>query len=594
MKNLSLNFKIGLVISIFVTALVTVSGVGIVKVMAINDSLNYLVDGVAQRQTIALSMDAITNEIKNQEKRLILEETKEGMEDIAKQLDSLEAELKEDIAKLKELNTPAIEKYVSEIPEKLVAWKEFNLEIRKHAYAGDNKEAYQVANKKSAPALRQVDERITEIVSIAKENMHIASKDTDTLVENSRILIIFTSIVALLLGISVAVLIMRAVSKAIDQVISSLDDSSNQVAAASQQIAATSEELSQSTTEQASSLEETAASVEEMNSMISKNSENARQASDTSSRSHQNANKGKQTVELMIQSIGEINEANANIMQQINHSNSQISEIVQVIAEIGNKTKVINDIVFQTKLLSFNASVEAARAGEHGKGFAVVAEEVGNLAEMSGNAAKEISAMLEGSIQKVEGIVKDTKSSVETLVAEGKKKVETGTKIAHDCGEVLEEIVQSISSVAQMSGEISSASQEQAQGIGEITKAMAQLDQVTQQNSAASEEAASAAEELSAQAETLKSGVHVLIETIRGANGKVNSQHEIGTAPRASRQKSSSKTTSVANAPSGRTPSNVVHIRRKADQGAAPVATFKKASGDDSVPSYDDDRFKDV
>jgi methyl-accepting chemotaxis protein len=89
----------------------------------------------------------------------------------------------------------------------------------------------------------------------------------------------------------------------------------------------------------------------------------------------------------------------------MNKSNDEISSIVKVIAEIGDKTKVINDIVFQTKLLSFNASVEAARAGEQGKGFAVVAEEVGNLATMSGKAAEEISSMLGDSMGKVELIV---------------------------------------------------------------------------------------------------------------------------------------------------------------------------------------------
>lgn len=102
----------------------------------------------------------------------------------------------------------------------------------------------------------------------------------------------------------------------------------------------------------------------------------------------------------MIHSITEISESNDRIMSQVADGNRKISEIVQVISEIGNKTKVINDIVFQTKLLSFNASVEAARAGEHGKGFAVVAEEVGNLAQMSGNAAKEISDMLNGSVSR--------------------------------------------------------------------------------------------------------------------------------------------------------------------------------------------------
>ena len=79
-------------------------------------------------------------------------------------------------------------------------------------------------------------------------------------------------------------------------------------------------------------------------------------------------------------------------------------EILGYIKSIEEKTKVINDIVFQTKLLSFNASVEAARAGEQGKGFAVVAEEVGNLATMSGTSAEEISKLLESSISHIESI----------------------------------------------------------------------------------------------------------------------------------------------------------------------------------------------
>jgi hypothetical protein len=93
--------------------------------------------------------------------------------------------------------------------------------------------------------------------------------------------------------------------------------------------------------------------------------------------------------------IMEIQETNKKLVDDVLEGNRKISEIVELVKEIGNKTKVINDIVFQTKLLSFNASVEAARAGEHGKGFAVVAEEVGNLASMSGQASKEISALLE-------------------------------------------------------------------------------------------------------------------------------------------------------------------------------------------------------
>jgi methyl-accepting chemotaxis protein len=221
-------------------------------------------------------------------------------------------------------------------------------------------------------------------------------------------------------------------------------------------------------------------------------------------------------VEEMIGAIEGISESNETIRVQIEESNKQISDIVTVIAEIDTKTKIINDIVFQTKLLSFNASVEAARAGEHGKGFAVVAEEVGSLAEMSGRAAKEISDLLESSIKKVEGIVEDTKTKVERLMHTSKDRIQNGTKIANQCGDVLNGIVGNVNSVNTMVAEIAEACLEQSQGVQEITKAISELDQATQQNAATSEETASAAEELAQQAVALKNVVHLLTETIQG------------------------------------------------------------------------------
>jgi methyl-accepting chemotaxis protein len=273
-------------------------------------------------------------------------------------------------------------------------------------------------------------------------------------------------------------------------------------------------------------------------------------------------------------------------MEQVNKSNESMAGIVKVIEEIGSKTKVINDIVFQTKLLSFNASVEAARAGEHGKGFAVVAEEVGNLAQMSGNAAKEISSLLEESVQKVNTIVHETKSSVEKLIADGKETVESGTQVARQCGEVLEEIVQNVSGVTSMAGEIATASQEQARGVGEITKAMGQLDQMTQQNAATSEECASAAEELSAQSEALKKAVQLLVMTVNGSDGRSDMQFAHAEPAR--------PTPVVKKAPTPKQASpNVVHLKTPAkDAAPAPAPTFKKASGD--VPSYNSAGFEEV
>jgi methyl-accepting chemotaxis protein len=204
------------------------------------------------------------------------------------------------------------------------------------------------------------------------------------------------------------------------------------------------------------------------------------------------------------------------MMKEIERNNQDILAIVKVISEIESKTKVINDIVFQTKLLSFNASVEAARAGEQGKGFAVVAEEVGNLAQMSGNSAKEIALLLEESTKKVELIVSNTKSKVDRLVVNSNEKIEQGSEIAKECGVILNAIVDNVESVNGVVNEISTASIEQDRGIKEISKAVNQLDQSTQQNSTATQQTANAAQQLSHQAEILRSTVLELLGTVNG------------------------------------------------------------------------------
>jgi methyl-accepting chemotaxis protein len=245
----------------------------------------------------------------------------------------------------------------------------------------------------------------------------------------------------------------------------------------------------------------------------------------------------------MMTAVGEISESTNLIMEAVETSNKEISEIVVLINDISSKTKVINDIVFQTKLLSFNASVEAARAGEHGKGFAVVAEEVGNLAQMSGNAAKEIASMLSDSVGRVEAIVEKTRSKMMTLVQSCREKVDHGSQQASACDKSLSEIHTNVSQVSQMVAEISQAFSEQERGIKQVSTAMNQMDQMTQQNAAVSRQSAEVAQSLKDRAESLRGSVTQLVTIVTG------SAHAIGNASKAgdhgpvaaSAKKSSSK-----------------------------------------------------
>lgn len=521
MKKWSLNFKIIAVLSLFVVASAIISVVGLTKMSDMNVTMNGIVDGDVNRMSRSQELKYFFSVQNINEKNFILEETKEGMSEIAGRMKKTHVELTTGIEELFKLVViPENKEHLAEFKELYEAWWENSLKVQAFSLAADNKSAFELS-KTQGRKLRLKGETILEkMMANTKNRMHQQTLNAADEYSKARVLLLAVCLSAILAGFSIAAIVLRTLNRSIDQVISSLTDNSNQVTSAAQQIASSSEELSQAATEQASSLEETAASVEELNSMIQKNADNARATSEVAMSTRDSSNKGREVISEMIGAIDDIKVSNTNIMEQINLSNQKISEIVKVIAEIGNKTKVINDIVFQTKLLSFNASVEAARAGEHGKGFAVVAEEVGNLAQMSGNAAKEITSMLDESILKVESIVSDTKQKVEHLILDGKHKVESGTRIAKECGVVLEEIVKNVSSVTQMANEISTACQEQAQGVQEITKAMNQLDQVTQTNAATSEEAASSAEELSAQADSLRAVVGTLVVTIKGGEAK--------------------------------------------------------------------------
>lgn len=250
----------------------------------------------------------------------------------------------------------------------------------------------------------------------------------------------------------------------INEILSNINSASEQVAAGSKQVSYTSQILSQGSTEQTCSIEEITASITQVAAQTKQNSMNANQANKLVISAKDNAIRGNEHMQEMLKSMSQINDASSNI-----------SKII----------KVIDGIAFQTNILALNASVEAARAGQHGKGFRVVAEEVRNLAARSANAAKETTAMIEGSI----------------------KKVGVGTKIANETAEALKKIVDGVAEAATIVAHIAEASNEQAAGIEQINTAIEQTAQVVQTNSATAEESASASEQLSAQAEILKESV---------------------------------------------------------------------------------------
>ena len=259
---------------------------------------------------------------------------------------------------------------------------------------------------------------------------------------------------------------LKSMNASLLQTVSEVRTGTDTIATASKQIAAGNLDLSSRTEEQASSLEETASSMEELTATVKQNADNARQANALAAAASGVAAKGGAVIGQVVGTMGEINA-----------SARQIADIISV----------IDGIAFQTNILALNAAVEAARAGEQGRGFAVVATEVRSLAQRSAAAAKDIKALIDNSVARVEA----------------------GSRLVNDAGTTMQDIVDSVSRVTDIMSEISAASLEQTAGIDQINQAISQMDQVTQQNAALVEEAAAASEAMQDQAARLAKVVSV-------------------------------------------------------------------------------------
>jgi methyl-accepting chemotaxis protein len=278
--------------------------------------------------------------------------------------------------------------------------------------------------------------------------------------------LIASGIVALV-GLLITVLMSRQVASRLDHFLGELErivtrvrEGADALSAAASQVSSLARSVSDGTTQQAAAVEETSASLEQINASIRKTAENS------------------QSMETMATSSARDGE----------ESGRAVARTVAAMKSIAGKISVIEDIAYQTNLLSLNAAIEAARAGEHGRGFGVVAEEVRRLSERAQTAAKDVRA--------------SAADSVETAVHSGK---------------LIEELVPNIRGTAELVREVSAASSEQARGVSHVDQAMSHVGEVAQRNASGAEELSATAEEMASQASALRT----LVASVRLDRGAV-------------------------------------------------------------------------
>lgn len=315
--------------------------------------------------------------------------------------------------------------------------------------------------------------------------------------------IMFFGLCASILSLLFGFYVIRKPVDALVDLAKHVSDVSQEVRQASESLSSSSQQLASSSQEQASSVEETSSSLEEISGLLTSALKSSQQSVDMS-------HKVSNLVNSSADSMSELQDS----MNQIAEANARVEVLAKLIEQIGEKTELIDEIVFQTRLLSFNASVEAERAGEHGRGFAVVAQEVGNLAQMSGKSASEISQIVKNSIKEAQEVVQFNRA-----------KVMLGVTLCKKTADQLSDIEGVSKEILAGAEHILRTSEEQNSGIQQINQSIQLISQATQENASSAEQISSNSSSLTNQGEMLVEVVGDL-ETLIYGTGKDHYQSQ--------------------------------------------------------------------
>lgn len=257
-------------------------------------------------------------------------------------------------------------------------------------------------------------------------------------------------------------------------------------------VTATAAELLRSSSEQNKAIQTISSSVESLCAALTQANVQAQQSARTSENIVIKSHGGQDTMRRLSENI-----------HDLESSIRSLDDIIQLNNSIAIRTDIINDIGFKTQMLSFNASIEAAHAGIHGRGFAVLAEEIGKLAESSGQAANDISQVMQ-----------NAQNSVSTIVQSVKNAVSHGNEISIEAIESFDDITEQIRAISDNSTEISIAADRHRNHLVELRDAIVHLETAAQINLTQASDMQRTAQNLSRQGDRIREVGSTITQTL--------------------------------------------------------------------------------
>lgn len=331
------------------------------------------------------------------------------------------------------------------------------------------------------PKRRELDSAIATFVDVEQRELEAARKDATATAASATTLLVGIVLAAVLLGIAIAIVLARTLSRQIATAVGQVQSSSAELQAAANQQATGAKE-------QATAMSEITTTISELLATSRQIAESAQRVAQIAGQTAGSAKTGESTVATADESIG-------GIRRQVDLVVTHMLELGKKSQQIGSVLDIVSELAEQTNILAINATIEAAGAGEAGKRFGVVADEIRKLADRVAGSTKEIRTL----IDEVRGAVNTTVMATET----GSKSVDAGSKQFQDVATAFRKITGMVSTTTEAAREIELSTKQQATAVEQVNVAIANVAQATKETEASSGQTLMTASQLAALSKDL-------------------------------------------------------------------------------------------
>lgn len=520
MRHWSFNRRIALASLTVVVALAIMAAAAVAGFVLIERSVEGYHDGFDNAQSVS-QLQLKLKDVRLMESDAILESDTDLLSTYPKRTADIFKDMENDISRIASRSEGATQAQVVEnIKNTINKRKDYSDQILRAAVAGDADKALELfdfANTESQDLEESIKTALSDLTAHGASQRAALKKELNGNLRNWMYLVLLLSLACVSIVPSIVHSNMSFIRRNMARSIDNLLDSAEKIEPIIQKLGTFGSKFKRGREAGQIAREKSGNAIQMLAESLIQHADSTGKAADFVAENAEKIQKSQVSAVIVVDAFAGAQGNTDALVDKVESYAARIEDALRAIENLSEKTKIINDFIFQTKIISFNAAVEAARAGDAGRGFSIVAEELAHLSQSSGQSAKDFTSALEIGLAGIETLLRESREDFKLLLSNNREVIERGSNAALHCTESIESLSKISQNLSQLIGDTGQALRAQLESFASVSDSLKSLN-----DSASTEESLAGGytqsmQELAEQSDNLRGLARNLANVMKGS-----------------------------------------------------------------------------